>query len=119
MRKLLIISNYNYAAFVGECLRSALKQTLRFDRIVFIDDGSTDNSVELVQAEFSGFAELLVISKANAGQLSCFNAAEPYVSADDLVFFMDADDIYPENYVESVLAEYQRGDDFLFCHGAP
>ena len=116
MRKLLIISNYNYAAFVGECLRSALKQTLRFDRIVFIDDGSTDNSVELVQAEFSGFAELLVISKANAGQLSCFNAAAPYVSADDLVFFMDADDIYPQNYVENVLSEHQRGDDFLFCH---
>lgn len=115
MRKLLIISNYNYAAFVGECLRSALKQSLRFDQILFIDDGSTDNSVELVESQFSDYAELQVISKANAGQLSCFNAAEPYVQEDDLVFFMDADDVYPEDYVEAVLAEYQRSDDFLFC----
>jgi glycosyltransferase involved in cell wall biosynthesis len=114
VRKILIINNYNYAAFVGECLHSALKQSQRFDQILFIDDGSTDNSVELVEKEFAGFAELQIVRKANAGQLSCFNAAVPYVSEDDLVFLMDADDVYPENYVESVLAEYQRGDDFLF-----
>lgn len=114
MLKILIISNYNYAEFVEDCLNSALNQTCKFDLLLFIDDGSTDDSVQRVESGFSGFDRLHVIKKANGGQLSCFNAALPYVGEEDLVFFMDADDVYPPDYLETVLGYYRRGDDFIF-----
>lgn len=114
MRKILIVNNYNYAEFLETCLASALQQTCTFDQILFIDDGSTDDSVALVESCFSGCSTLQVIRKANGGQLSCFNAALPYIGEDDLVFFIDADDVYPPNYVETVLDHYHRGDDFIF-----
>jgi len=116
MLKILIVSNYNYAAFVEACLSSALNQTSKFDLLLFIDDGSTDDSVRRVESAFCGFDELRVIKKDNGGQLSCFNAALPYISDDDLVFFMDADDVYPPDYVETVLEHYHSGDDFTFCN---
>lgn len=115
MRKILIVSNYNYAEFVEACLASAIAQSCKFDLLLFIDDGSTDDSVQRVESGFANCSALRVIRKANGGQLSCFNAALPYVEQDDLVFFMDADDVYPPDYVESVLEQYRRGDDFIFC----
>lgn len=115
MRKILIVSNYNYAGFVEECLTSALQQSCAFDLLLLVDDGSTDDSLQRVASGFSSCQALRVISKENAGQLSCFNAALPYVEEGDLVFFMDADDVYPPDYVATVLEHYRRGDDFIFC----
>lgn len=114
MRKILIVNNYNYAAYAEACLASALQQTCSFDLLLFIDDGSTDDSVQRVESTFAASSALRVIRKANAGQLSCFNAALPFVGEDDLVFFLDADDVYPPDYVETVLEHYRRGDDFIF-----
>src|SRR5436190_10302389 len=42
-----LINNYNYAHFVGDAIESALAQTIAFDEIIVVDDGSTDESVAM------------------------------------------------------------------------
>src|SRR5690242_11531263 len=42
-----LINNFNYAHYVSEAVESALAQTIAFDEIIVVDDGSTDESVEL------------------------------------------------------------------------
>ncbi|MCB1946426.1 MAG: glycosyltransferase, partial [Thauera sp.] len=43
----IIITNYNYGRFLGEAIESALAQTWQDREILFIDDGSTDDSLDI------------------------------------------------------------------------
>jgi glycosyltransferase involved in cell wall biosynthesis len=111
-----LINNYNYAGFLSEAIDSALNQTVQFDEIIIVDDASTDNSAEVI----TKFAQLTnvksILKEKNEGQLSSFN--EGFLAATgDIIFFLDADDIYEPQYLENVLNFYSRRTecDFIFC----
>jgi glycosyltransferase involved in cell wall biosynthesis len=111
-----LINNYNYARFVHEAVDSALAQTFPFDEIIVVDDGSTDESIQTLTRRFGDEPRVRIISKQNGGQLSSFN--EGFLRATgDILFFLDADDIYEPAYVETMLDLYaQRPEiDFAFC----
>jgi glycosyltransferase involved in cell wall biosynthesis len=116
MKTSCLISNYNYAQFIVEAVDSALNQTVKFDEIIIVDDASTDNSAEIL-AQFAQEANVKCIFKEkNQGQLSCFN--EAFLAATgDIIFFLDADDIYHKEYLEEALIFYKRHIecDFMFC----
>jgi hypothetical protein len=84
----VVITNYNYAAFLGDAVGSALAQTHPALRVIVVDDGSTDDSRERLGA-YDGRIE--VVLKENGGQPSAFNAGMERVRG-DLVIFLDADD---------------------------
>lgn len=111
-----LINNYNYATFVSEAIDSALNQTVKFDEIIIVDDASTDNSAEII-AKFTQIDNIKSIFKQkNQGQLSSFN--EGFLAASgDIIFFLDADDIYEPQYLETALNFYNRHSecDFIFC----
>lgn len=117
-RLLCIINNYNYARYLPQCLDSALAQS--FDLIVVVDDGSGDDSKAIIDGYAEKHSNILPIFKPNGGQLSCFNAAGKHVEEGDLVFFLDADDRYPGNYVDEVVKFAARETaDFYFCEAVP
>jgi glycosyltransferase involved in cell wall biosynthesis len=116
MKTTCLINNYNYAQFVGEAVDGALRQTVRFDEIIVVDDGSKDGSVELLTSRYGRHPNVKIVSKGNQGQLSCLNEGFAHATG-DIVFFLDADDIYEPDYVERSLAVYRQDAscDFLFC----
>ena len=116
MKTTCIINNYNYAKYVGEAIQSALDQTVAFDEIIVVDDGSTDNSLELIEGTIKNSENAKVIAKSNQGQLSCFNEGFK-ASSGDLIFFLDSDDIYLPSYLDTALRFYSQNNecDFLFC----
>ncbi|MEH2284444.1 MAG: glycosyltransferase [Nostoc sp.] len=111
-----LINNYNYAEFLSEAIDSALNQTLKFDEIIIVDDASTDNSAEVIN-KFTQVANVkCILKEKNQGQLSSFN--EGFLAATgDILFFLDADDIYEPQYLETALNFYNRRSecDFIFC----
>ncbi len=111
-----LINNYNYAEFLSEAIDSALNQTVKFDEIIIVDDASTDNSAEVI-AKFTQVANVKsILKEKNQGQLSSFN--EGFLAATgDIIFFLDADDIYEPQYLETALSFYNRRSecDFVFC----
>ncbi len=111
-----VISSYNYARFIREAVDSALAQSVAFDEIIIVDDGSTDGTVDLLNDRYAGHASIKIVSKENQGQLSCFNEGFSR-STGDIVFFLDADDIYEPDYLEQALEVYRRepGVDFVYC----
>jgi glycosyltransferase involved in cell wall biosynthesis len=111
-----LINNYNYARFVTEAVDSALEQTVPFDEIIVVDDGSTDDSVDLLTRRYARHRSIEIISKCNQGQLSCFNEGFTR-STGSVVFFLDADDVYEPNYLEQAQNIYRRDPhiDFLYC----
>jgi glycosyltransferase involved in cell wall biosynthesis len=111
-----LVNSYNYAGFVGQAVDSALAQTLAFDEIIVVDDGSTDGSAELLARRYAEHPVVRIVSKENQGQLSCFNEGFAR-SRGDVVFFLDADDVYEPNYHERAMGVYRRDPsfDFVFC----
>jgi len=116
MKIACLINNYNYADFIGDAVDSALRQTVPFDEIIVVDDGSSDGSLELLARKYGRNPRVQIVAKQNQGQLSCFNEGFAR-STGDIVFFLDADDVYEPNYVEQSLAVYRRDPsiDFVFC----
>lgn len=83
-----VVTSYNYAHYLRQALDSLLTQTPPFDEIVVVDDGSTDNSLDVL-AEYAG--RLTVFSVTNGGHLAaCRLAVSQTVS--DYIYTMDSDD---------------------------
>ena len=116
MRKVCLVTNYNYDKYLPFCLDSLLRQSVKFDVIYVVDDGSTDSSRSIISEYAESFPEIVPLLKDNAGQLSCFNFVLKYLTNHDLVWFIDSDDYYPPDYVEKFLIETRNSkSDFFFC----
>ena len=111
MIKICVINNFNYSQFLSDCLNSVFNQTVPFDKVVIVDDGSTDQSTEIINNFCKNYSNLIPILKKNEGQLSCFNAAYEYIEEESQVFFLDSDDIYPRDFLELILDKL-NGDMF-------
>ena len=106
MKTTCLVNNYNYHRFVALAVDSALEQTVPFDEIIVVDDGSTDGSAELLRDRYAGHERVTIYAKPNQGQLSCFN--EGYrLAAGDIIFFLDADDLYEPTYLDKALQVYE------------
>jgi cellulose synthase/poly-beta-1,6-N-acetylglucosamine synthase-like glycosyltransferase len=64
----ILISNHNYAAYLGEAIESALKQRHDKLEIVICDDGSTDGSPGILERYRSLDRRIRVVSQASGGQ---------------------------------------------------
>ncbi|HIJ88081.1 MAG TPA: glycosyltransferase family 2 protein [Desulfuromonadales bacterium] len=116
MKTTCIINTYNYAQFLSEAIESVLRQTVRFDEIIVVDDCSTDET-DKVLAQFNGEERLKVIkNNENRGQLSCFNAGFIH-SEGDIISFLDADDRYYPEFLRTIsdLFAEKPEVDFVSC----
>jgi len=93
----LIIPNYNYGHFLSEAIESALNQTVQPDEILFIDDCSTDNSLEIA-SRYKGRIEI-VRNEKNLGIVDNFRKAVSLTKGDYIVF-LGADNRLRSDYVE-------------------
>ena len=95
----IIISNYNYARFLKQAVDSALGQTHPEVEVIVVDDGSTDNSREII----AQYGERVVpVFKANGGMISALNAAFP-LNHGEVICFLDADDALLPEAMEKVV----------------
>lgn len=97
----IVIDNYNYGAFVGRAIESALAQTHAEVEVIVVDDGSRDDSLAVIHR----YADRVrIVAKPNGGQGSAYNAGFA-LARGELVAFLDADDwFYPEAMAEVVAA---------------
>lgn len=114
-RTVCIINNYNYSQYLKACIDSAINQSTKFDLILIVDDGSTDHSRQIIN-DYTHIESIKTIFKQNGGQLSCFNAATQFIARDDFVTLLDADDIYPEDYLATLQDKRTKlPADLYFC----
>jgi glycosyltransferase involved in cell wall biosynthesis len=99
----IIINNYNYGQFLRDTIESALHQTYDTIEVIAVDDGSTDDSREII-ASFGD--QLIPVFKENGGQASAFNAGFSHCRG-EVVFFLDSDDMLLPHIVERVAMEFQ------------
>jgi len=95
----ILINNYNYGAFLGEAIDSALNQTYANTEIIVVDDGSSDSSRGIIASYGSRIKPVL---KENGGQASAFNAGFAACQG-NIIFFLDSDDVFYPNKVQEIL----------------
>jgi glycosyltransferase involved in cell wall biosynthesis len=72
----VIITNYNYGRFLAATIESAMNQTYAAKEVIVVDDGSSDESAEIIrrwEKEYPGRA--IGVFQANAGQAAAINRA--------------------------------------------
>jgi hypothetical protein len=95
----VIINNYNYGRFLRECIDSALDQTYPHTEVIVVDDGSTDNSREII----GNYGCLVTpVLKQNGGQASSFNAGIGACRG-DVICFLDSDDVLAPTAMEKAV----------------
>jgi glycosyltransferase involved in cell wall biosynthesis len=101
----IIINNYNYDRFLAEAIDSALNQTYQNIEIIVVDDGSTDNSREII----TGYGDrIMPILQENGKQAAALNSGFA-ASHGDIVLFLDSDDYLLPMAVERVVKAFKPG----------
>ena len=100
----VVIPTYNYGEYLSDAIESALKQTYKNLEVIVIDDGSSDNTEEIVK-RYDG--RLSYYFKENGGISSARNYGMLKAKGEYIVF-LDSDDKLHESYVERTLAHLQK-----------
>ncbi|MCD1258460.1 glycosyltransferase family 2 protein [Paenibacillus athensensis] len=100
----VVIPNYNYAKTLPRCLDSLMQQTYQPLEIIVVDDGSTDNSVEIIQKY-----PCKLIRTQNKGVSSARNTGVAE-SAGEIVFFLDSDVALFEDAIANTVDAFRKDE---------
>ncbi|MCD7886273.1 MAG: glycosyltransferase, partial [Clostridiales bacterium] len=110
----VVIPVYNTAPWLDEALSSITNQTLREIEIICIDDGSTDESLEILERWAARDSRFVLFSRPNAG-LSCARNLGIAQARGEFLYFMDSDDWLEQDALEqSVAVMREKTLDVLF-----
>jgi glycosyltransferase involved in cell wall biosynthesis len=101
----IIITNYNYARFLADAIDSALAQSYPEVEVVVVDDGSTDESREII----TGYGDRIVtVLQQNRGMGATYNSGLA-ASRGDVIIFLDSDDVILPEAVAEVIGCFDDG----------
>lgn len=108
----VIIPTYNHAGFLGEAIDSALVQTHPPIEVIVIDDGSTDNTAEVL----AGYADRIRgVRQQNRGVAAARNAGVA-LSSGEFLAFLDADDVWSPEKTERQVRRFEAEPDIGLVH---
>ena len=98
----IIIPVYNRAALVKEAITTVLNQTYKNIEIVVVNDGSTDNTLNVLEELASAHPNIKIVNQRNHGvavarQTGLANASGEFIA------FLDSDDIINNVYIEELM----------------
>lgn len=111
MKVSVIIANYNYDRYLASAINSVLSQTYNDYEIIVVDDGSTDNSHDVL-AEFQAVLpddKFKVIFQENQGHGGAINTGFQN-STGEIIATLDSDDVWRPTKLEKVLSAFEQPD---------
>ena len=98
----IIIPAYNIAPYLGNCLESVLTQSLKNIEVIVVDDGSNDNTADIIKSYSNKDERIKSIQKTNGGVTSA-RLAGIQVAEGEYIGFVDGDDTIESNMFERLL----------------
>lgn len=111
----VIIPVYNNEKYLDKCVNSILKQTYKNLEIILIDDGSTDDSLNICNRLKNKDSRIIVLFQNKSGPSSARNAGIK-ISTGEFLAFADGDDWIESNMMECMVENLEREKaDISFC----
>ncbi|MBM6691184.1 glycosyltransferase [Fusobacterium mortiferum] len=108
----VIVPVYNVEKYIKQCLESIVNQTYRNLEVIVVNDGTKDNSMEIVE-EFLSDKRIKVINKENGGLSSARNRGIEEATG-DYISFVDSDDYLKLNMYEILINNLNNEDILVF-----
>lgn len=105
----VIIPVYNTEKYINNCLNSIINQTLEEIEIICVDDGSSDNSLNILKYYAESDKRISIFSQRNKGQSSARNIGIKNAMGEYL-YFLDSDDYIANDALELLYAEAKKSD---------
>lgn len=100
----VIIPNYNYGHYISSSIESVLNQSYRNIELIFVDDGSTDDSVDIAKKYGSS---IILIQQQNAGVSAARNHGLALAKG-DFICFLDSDDSWEPEKIELQIRKFRE-----------
>jgi glycosyltransferase involved in cell wall biosynthesis len=115
----VLVPSFNHAPFIEKTLRSIFLQTHLPQKLIVIDDGSTDNSVEIIKNTLKDAPfETHLIARENKGLTKTLNEGFQFCSADAEFFaYIGSDDVWFPQFLEERLKLLQENSDAVLVFG--
>ena len=112
MKASIVIANYNNSNFIEECINSLKFQTYKDIEIIFFDDNSKDNSINVIK-KFSNIKILQNKTQTKYGSLNQINAFKKSIeiSTGDIIFFLDSDDYFKKDKIEKIINFFLKNNE--------
>lgn len=98
---------YNMEKYLKDCVESLINQTLKEIEIIFVNDGSTDNSVEILKKYQKKYHNIKVITQENQGLGGARNTGIENANG-EYIGFVDADDFVEKDMYERMYNEAKK-----------
>jgi len=108
----VIIPTYNRRDFLRKAVDSVIAQTYPYFELIIIDDGSDDNTIELIQ---NYNHDIVYIRQQNKGPAAARNRGVE-AAGHDLIAFLDSDDWFAENKLAKQVKAMQAEPGYLISH---
>lgn len=105
----IVIPVYNVEAYLAECLDSVFNQLLDSCEVIAVNDGSTDNSRQILAEYQIKYPELIVVDQENRGLSGARNTGIDY-SSGKYLYFLDSDDYLLPNAVDNIINSIKTFD---------
>ena len=110
----IIIPVYNNKQYLKECLNSIVNQTYKDLEIICVNDGSTDDSLAVLEEYAQKDSRIIIVNQENKGQSAARNAGLD-IAKGEYITFIDSDDFVEINTYETAL-QFTKNND-LVCFG--
>jgi len=116
----VVVTVYNKARYVAQTISSVLAQTYRAVELVIVDDGSSDESVDVVRTSLAAAPDAQIIQTSNGGVSRARNIGyEASRSNARYVMFLDADDVLEVEALDEMVQYMDGRDDVVLCYTVP
>ncbi len=106
MKISVAMCTYNGEKYISEQINSILSQTVLPDEIIICDDGSTDNTIEIIN-KLNNPRIKLQLNPVNLGITRNFEQAIKMCSG-DIIFLSDQDDVWMKNKIETIIEAFSN-----------
>ena len=111
----IIVPVYNAEKYIKRCVESLLAQTFRSFEIIFVNDGSTDDSQNMLEQYNNETISIRVVEKENGGQGSARNIGIKEAKG-EFICFVDIDDYVNEDMLIKLYAKQKKENaDIVWC----
>jgi len=108
MKLSIITPCYNAEKYLPAMIESVLQQSYSLFELIVVTDGSTDNSLKILESYAERDARIIVINGPNTGKPSIARNKGISIATGDIITFLDADDIYMSKRLELIIDAFNK-----------